>query len=271
MTFSITELLGLNSPIELYEFTRGVKTWRYTTADTAQTFNGQVYEPVPMKRGKIVRSQIVDKAELTVTVQRDLDLVQSYIAMPPGETMTLVIYSFHREDADTVVRWRGRVMNVKWEGIRAEILCEPIFTSIRGQGLRRKYGPGCSHALYDQTFLTCGVLKELFIRNTTLLTVTKNVVNSADFALEVDGYYKGGFLFWLSVDGVSDRRMIVDHVGANITLMTPMPGLTIGHQVTVYPGCKHTMDDCRVKFNNLDNYGGFPFSPNVTPFNTPLY
>ena len=271
MTFSVTELLGLNSPVEMYEFTRGVATWRYTTADSDQVYQSQTYEAIPMKRGKIIRSQVVDKVELVVTIPRHLALIESYINFPPGETMTLVIYSRHREDGDTVVRWRGRVMNVKWEGIRAEILCEPVYTSIRGQGLRRKYGPGCTHALYDQTLLTCKVLKESFLTLTDLDAVNDNVVNSADFALEVDGYFKGGFLFWLNGSGVTDQRMIVDHVGADCTLITPMPNLAIGDQVSVYPGCKHTLADCKDKFNNLVNYGGLPYSPNTTPFNTILY
>ncbi len=106
---------------------------------------------------------------------------------------------------------------------------------------------------------------------TDVLTLTNNVIESPDFASEADGYYKGGFLFWLDIDGVSDRRMIVDHVGSFITLMSPIPGLKITDQVTVFPGCKHTLADCKDKFNNIENYGGMPYSPTVSPFNTPLY
>ncbi len=35
-----------------------------------------------------------------------------------------------------------------------------------------------------------------------------------------------------------------------------------GDQFTVYPGCDKSVFACRNKFNNLLNYGGFPFTPN---------
>lgn len=34
----------------------------------------------------------------------------------------------------------------------------------------------------------------------------------------------------------------------------------------IYPGCKKTSTWCRVKFNNISNFGGFPFMPRENPF-----
>lgn len=37
--------------------------------------------------------------------------------------------------------------------------------------------------------------------------------------------------------------------------------------VYVYPGCNRTIFDCNSTFNNIANYGGFPWIPVVNPFN----
>jgi len=62
------------------------------------------------------------------------------------------------------------------------------------------------------------------------------------------------------------RRSIVAHSGANLTLTRPVPEFAVGSQIRLYPGCDHTKGTCNTKFNNLDNFGGFPWIPIRNPF-----
>ena len=54
--------------------------------------------------------------------------------------------------------------------------------------------------------------------------------------------------------------------------MSPLPAETlanwdsVGPMATVYPGCSHNTTDCDTVFDNLDNYGGFPYLPSENPF-----
>jgi hypothetical protein len=73
-----------------------------------------------------------------------------------------------------------------------------------------------------------------------------------------DGYYSGGMIEIGSV-----LKYIIASQGATLTLMQPL-GVNIdsnGSAATLYPGCAHNLSDCQTKFNNLLNYGGFPWIP----------
>lgn len=61
-------------------------------------------------------------------------------------------------------------------------------------------------------------------------------------------------------------RMIVGHTGINITLVSPMPSLVPGQAVRLYAGCDHSTTVCKNRFDNLANYGGFPWIPGKNPF-----
>jgi len=67
-------------------------------------------------------------------------------------------------------------------------------------------------------------------------------------------------------------RFIASHSSGTLTLMQASNSLSAAieggpQSVTLYPGCSHTIADCRDKFNNLVNFGGFPWIPSKNPFN----
>jgi hypothetical protein len=45
-----------------------------------------------------------------------------------------------------------------------------------------------------------------------------------------------------------------------------LDGYSVGQELRLYPGCKRTGEWCNAFFNNVDNYGGFEFLPNRSPF-----
>jgi hypothetical protein len=70
-----------------------------------------------------------------------------------------------------------------------------------------------------------------------------------------------------------DLRYIIDHSGTQLTLIVPLSDLTEDVNdssgdalVALYPGCDHTRETCKDKFDNLANYGGFPWIPSKNPF-----
>jgi hypothetical protein len=76
-----------------------------------------------------------------------------------------------------------------------------------------------------------------------------------------DGFYNGGML----IQGTT-YKYISAHVGSLITLGRLFNPLVIGSSAQLVAGCDRTMDDCLDKFDNLDNFGGFPFIPTINPF-----
>ena len=103
----------------------------------------------------------------------------------------------------------------------------------------------------------------------TSYEVTGNVssVSADGLTIEVpessssDGYFTGGIFTFGSTS-----RFIINHTGINIVLSRPINGLITGDSCKIYPGCDHALATCKNKFNNLDNYGGFPWIPTRNPF-----
>lgn len=60
--------------------------------------------------------------------------------------------------------------------------------------------------------------------------------------------------------------MIVGHAGANLTLMAPLPGLAAGMSAKLYAGCDRSLSVCGSRFDNVVNFGGFPWIPLKNPF-----
>ncbi|WP_020160509.1 phage BR0599 family protein [Methylobacter marinus] len=266
MTFSAIEKLIKGSPVEFYEFKRGAQSWRYTSSDVAQSYNGQTFDAGLIKRSKLRFGGGLSSESVTITLPRNNTLAHTYIAFPAAENTSVTIYGKHRSDTETVVLWIGRVKNAEFKSAAVDLLCESIMTAQKAQGLRRTFGAPCSHALYDQTPLSCNVVKELYKVAGTVQSVSGNSVVCPAFAGQDDGYWVGGLLEFITAGGVVEKRMMTAHAGDTVTLLSPIESLAAGVSISVYPGCDHSPAMCDGRFNNLPNYGGFPYMPTNSPF-----
>lgn len=253
------------SPLELYVFEYGTQKYLYTSNETEITYNTEVYAPLSIARSKITMSTERGKNDITVTVPRASVVANLFVAAPPTEVLTLTLFRMHRPDANAVVAWKGRVVNCKWMADQtADLLCESFYTSLARMGLRRGFGKMCDHALFDPQ---CELLKSDWEFASVADAVTNLTITVAGADGQADGYYHGGIAEWLNADsGVTERRMITAHAGEVVTVTHHIVDLLPAQAVSLYPGCPHNMSVCKSRFNNLENYGGFPFVPDVNPF-----
>lgn len=264
MTYATTELSVYDSqPVELFEFTFASKAWRFTSSDEEQHYLGQTYTPLAIQRSNIEQTQELNRSDLKVEVPRDADIAQEFIIYPPAEVMLLRLFRQHRGEADTVLIWIGRVLACEWKDSTATLKCEAVFTSQRRTGLRRLYQAQCPHVLYDRR---CGVVQNSFRTTGTVAAVSHNVVTVAEASLQANGYFDGGILAFTDTDGIIHKRAITGHEANQITLSNSIRQLEENVSVALYPGCKHTTNDCEFKFANIVNYGGWPLSPRINPF-----
>ena len=89
-------------------------------------------------------------------------------------------------------------------------------------------------------------------------------ITSSTFGLQPDNYYTGG-LIRITITGVPHARAILTHTGDDIEIDLGIPGLAVGNVLQTLPGCDRTINTCINKFNNVDNYGGFPYIPIKNP------
>lgn len=247
-------------PVELYRFAIGAQRWTYSSGQTAVVYQSETYSPATIKRSGIEQGNEINRAGIEIMLPRDNPLASLFIASPPEGVVSVTIYRQHASDSalETIVLWKGRVGGARLAGSELGLKCEPVATSLKRTGLRARYQLICRHALYSAG---CGALKDSFRVDGTVAAVSGATVQVAVAASKPDGYFVGGMLE--SNDGA---RMIVGHAGVNITLVAPMPSLSAGMAVRLYAGCDHSTAICLDRFDNLVNYGGFPFIPVKNPF-----
>ncbi len=111
-------------------------------------------------------------------------------------------------------------------------------------------GPGGGGPSYAQD-ITCdvGTIQSQIVVDGGLVPVPSTLFNQ-------------GTLIGLTGNNLGYKRSITFVQNDIIYLLHPwIFPVVVGDQFTVLPGCDHTVDTCTLIFNNLINFGGFPYIP----------
>ena len=256
-------------PVELYTFRRDLQSWRYTSADREIVHDSLTYAPAAMSRGAIESTAETARQALRITAPHDLPVLQPFKTSPPSGAVTFTLAEYHEGDGEAAVLWSGRIASVSWSASTATINLEPVYSSIRRAGLRRMFQRQCPHVLYGTA---CGVNREVHRITGTVDAITGNDISVPIAAVRPDGDLDGGIIEWDDASGIADRRFVLAHAGAALTIGGGAGALAVGQSVRLYPGCDHTPTACDSKFFNIANYGGMPFIPSKNPFGgDPVY
>lgn len=263
MTYADREVSAYDGqPNELFTFLRSGAVWRYTSGDEDIVAESFTYTAIPMERSKIEQTQEAARSAIDIVISKTAEFVQQYISYPPTAVVSLTIKRYHVGLAEYVTVWVGRVINVSFTEKQATIRCEPIQTTMKRPILRLVYQPNCPHVLYGSA---CTVNRSIFALNATLSGVSANVLSSSAFGSFSANYFAGGYVTYNN--GISqETRFITSSISSDITLNVPFNSIPSNADVTVYPGCDHTLQTCNDKFGNVLNYGGQPFYPGRNPF-----
>lgn len=220
----------------------------------------------------ITASGTLDKSTLDIDVAYDSPLTELFRTAVPDNVITLRIRRAHYGDVvDGVLDpaqwrqiWGGRILNFEVDGdYQVTLSCQPFGTSIRRAGLRRPYCAGCPHVLGGAG---CKVDLSAFTVSASAVSVTANTVTLAggwNGALPAEKFARGVLTFAGQFGPV--KRTILSVAGDTLTVAGSLSSLAPGVDVSLRLGCNHTMDDCKNVFNNLPNFGGFPWIPSENP------
>lgn len=267
MSYSAFEVAAqTGQPVELYEFTIGLTKYYYTSAEDTISYSGQDYVARAIDRtSPTVSSSENGRQQMEVTLPGDDVIAQRYIGIVPAETVHLRIIRFHRGDAPNgAVIWSGRVVSAKFEqqGVLCRLFSVSSESAISRPTPGRKFQSLCNHALYDGR---CQVVKDDFKHTDEVLTVSgRDLTINGLGTLGTDWALGGSVVF----DGVP--RLIVAQSGNVITVQVEFESSPLGQVVDVYAGCDHSAATCASKFDNIVNFGGFPYVPTKNPFETGL-
>lgn len=277
MSFQVYERSrNKGEPINLFLFEYGVEApIRIGFTDFEQTVlhDGVQYNPEAIRRASLNSSGTLDKATLNIDTDKDSPIAELFRIYPPSTPVRITILQGHADDVDKqfLVVWTGRVLNAKWNDSMVTLSCEPIATSLRRPGLRRRYQIACPHVLYGPI---CRANKAAATIPTTLaesVSGARAVQVTATLDETMARRLRNGTFEWVTSDGNTEARTILSVqvdglLPPRLILSGIVVGLPSGYPVNLVYGCGHSLDDCERVHNNLPNYGGMPWIPTKNPF-----
>lgn len=254
LSYEIEQWLG--KPIECFKFQCGNNFYYYTSSSRDYTLGGFSYLKTAISRGSYETSQDTLKADIDIKIAKTADVVALYIPSPPENVVNLTLYRIHKGDTEAIVYWKGRITSCSVSGREATLKGESVFTMLKRMGLKTHYQIPCPHTLYDSH---CTIVKSDYaVRSSGVLDIGGAQLSHSDLASKEDGWWNGG---WAELD-TGEKRMIIAHTSSTITLNYQFVDFpTTGAYVTFYPGCDSLIATCNSKFNNILNFGGFPYIP----------
>ncbi|MBC7162692.1 MAG: DUF2163 domain-containing protein [Immundisolibacter sp.] len=277
-TFELSRFLG--RPVRLFVFQRQSVVWRFCNADRNLVIGGNTYLAAPIDRGEIKQTAERAKDKLTITLAylRDPNapefpatqaLGDNWHPYIPSDSITVTCLATHYGDTDPpAVEWSGIVTQPSFTDIELTLTCEqsPAIAKARNQG--PKWQRACWKTVYSTGLRGCNLALDAFEVSTTLSAVNGLDVGSSAFAdapLALDG----GWIEWTRLDGLVERRSIMEHSLGNLRLLYGAADLAVGLAVIARPGCQQTWAACVARGNTI-NYGGAIYKPRKDPTETPM-
>lgn len=265
MTYSaFDKSVADGAPIEVYEFVAQHATWRLTSYHSAVTIGGNTYEPANIDRTDFEQGPALDSIitmDFMLPVNHEIARTFCYGVSP--RKLTVVVSSFHEGDTDIREEYRGEIVGAAAEGHVATIKTQSTLQArINGSSLSVMAVKLCQHTLFDAR---CKV-------NRAAYTVTATVTYVAGQLIQVDNQ---GFAFGALDRGqitntrTGEAQTIILNDANGVKIGFPFYDIVLGDVVELTQGCnRERLGHCKARFNNVVNYGGFDFVPEVNPFET---
>lgn len=261
----------LGHPFEIYEFIYGNKIYLYnTTASEIKITIGLedvTTIPAPISREAITLTSDIRRAQIVIHTPSNFEIANLFKTGTPASQIWVRIRRANRHRDSVTIEWFGRVVAAEWAHSGAKLFCESYYSAIQGNSNMRYYGYLCPHALFGER---CKVNRENYRVTAVISGLDGNSITSPVFATKPDHYFTGGYIVFSDDDsGIQHRQHINSHYDDTIKIVNKIPKLSVGKQIEVYPGCNRTLEECKNKFENHLNFGGFPWIPGRNPFTSP--
>ena len=263
MAYNDNELsVRSGAPRELYRFEGTYVTYRYTSDTKPRTWQApdenepHTYLPITLERSEVTTGTPEDdNLDLTIDLPVSAAIVTAYAFNTSPPDLEVRIWRFHALDA-VVPYWTGTITNINIEdGIASFTSPSEIARAMSQEFPNVYYQAPCNHVLYDAR---CKVDYGDWSGEVTITATGDKQVTVAAMPAELEGKLIGGEFVLPS----GERRMIVGQAGTVLSLNFPFSAVNVGMVGTIAAGCDYAFNgDCKLKFANQLNFGGFPFIP----------
>ncbi|HXG46252.1 MAG TPA: phage BR0599 family protein [Methylomirabilota bacterium] len=261
-----------SQPVWLYHFWINTPTpvhWRFTSFERDFASGGWLHKPRPISHGDIRRTIRADREEVTIETLFDGDNpLKLFLPVPPSYVLNLEIHEDTAAGGARELRYTGIVREPRFEGRRITATCASIVSELDRKVPGHLFQPRCNYTLFHPN---CGLSKAAYQVNATINSYTAGavsvVVDVGGFTPPTDpiDYFSKGELQRGDETQFESRTILRATKGSGslwtLDLPLPLAYATVGESVKIWPGCDGLLATCDDKFDNVANFGGFPYMP----------
>lgn len=218
----------------------------------------------------------IEKNEINLELGNDIVKVSTHIFYEPfafinnfilNKNLEIEIFKIYKNNDNTIKKvklYRGYAINYEIEIETKKIIihCSNISNLFNTKRPARKFDSGCNFKLYGQE---CSAVKNNYLTNINVSNISistdRKTLNVSE-TLAVNNFANG----ILEINNAKQSISIVSNTANQINLLFPIfNDVSEIENIKIYFGCNKTLDSCKNKFNNIENFGGFPFIPAKNP------
>ena len=138
------------------------------------------------------------------------------------------------------------------------------------QSVGRTYTPNCTKRFGGQEFAGCKIdLAPITVTGTLTAVASDMQVTDSARVEAADWFGYGSIQFTSGANAGLKALEVKSFVGGVINTFEPFYYLpAIGDTYTMIPGCRRRLQDCRDKWANVPNFGGFPNMPTSSVYSS---
>jgi uncharacterized phage protein (TIGR02218 family) len=273
--YAILESTG-GKPRELFRFVSGANVYTYTSQDTSVVYNAgagnETYAPVTLKRDSVLSSSDASKLELEIGFGVEVPVTALFVnGVAPGP-VSCNVWRYQEgatltDPTQIVLIFSGVVAAAQWQNAEAMLIVTPAQRTLQQTIPIKRMQPQCNLATYSTG---CTLLESAFSATGTVasIDVTGTIIGITMGATgQPVPYYSGGKLKVTGLpQGFIENHNNTSGTAVNVSLLVPIPGLTVGASVTLVAGDDRSLQTCTQKFNNVANFEGFGYLNPTDPW-----
>lgn len=263
--YNTLELSTMDSePVELFKFEcfdvdgNVTRSWYYCNYFENISYGGNTYIAENISRSELRQSDNPDENQITVEIASTAKIISDNIISYADENIKITVY---RQQALTYTNtiFTGFVVQFQMNAMTTKIGCDSGLSTTRRPVLFYIYSQQCMVPLYSDK---CGIIRTAWKKTNSCVGISGTTIYFQGEEDENSGYFKAGIVEL--ADG--QMRTVQAHYGNRIIIPRPFRDLKSGDTMYMFRGCDHTKETCADIFANIENYKGFPFMPDRTPF-----
>lgn len=254
--------------VELYKITRPDQTKYFTSGDADLVYGGSTYRRASIKRSSIDSVFAAERQQLTIDASLD-DVFSFLQGEDPSSLAEITVTRYNADSGDTQHIFAGYMTTYSLRARMVSVVFQSTGFRLDEEIPKIRLATTCSLALYGPH---CGLAK-----NDWRVTCKATAVDYSEGSYVITAVAWGPNNFGEKLTDVADddwaysviefnaQNRLVSSVTSDgdsrlLNLIVPFADgtLKVGSIFYLYPGCNRIKETCKNRFNNYDNFVGFP-------------